>query len=114
VTGYNSASTQPFSVYNPWGTDSTGWAPGHTAYGWFTADAGSLSSNFAAQGMTGTTPAQPPMMPVAVHMADAGRPPMRDAAPVCRSMSCVEHRVAFEHLRPADGDAVFAADAMFW
>ena len=43
----------PFEVYNPWGTDSSGWAlgtfNGHEVYGLFNADATFLSQNFATQ-----------------------------------------------------------------
>ena len=28
VVGYNAASSKPFELFNPWGTDSSGWAPG--------------------------------------------------------------------------------------
>jgi hypothetical protein len=48
VVGYNASSSQPFEVFNPYGTDSSGWAPGHsnTMYGLFPADAAFLSQNF--------------------------------------------------------------------
>jgi len=51
VVGYSSSSNTPFEVFNPWGTDSSGWAPGQTnkIYGLFFASAGFLSQNFAAQ-----------------------------------------------------------------
>jgi hypothetical protein len=49
VVGYNPASSQPFTVFNPWGTDANGWAPGGvgTAYGLFHADAAFLAANFS-------------------------------------------------------------------
>ena len=51
VVGYNASSSQPFEVFNPWGTDSSGWAPGHsgTIYGLFTANAAFISQNFVEQ-----------------------------------------------------------------
>jgi hypothetical protein len=54
VVGYNPNSSTPFEVYNPWGTDSSGfWASGkdqgRTVYGLFWANAAFLSQNFANQ-----------------------------------------------------------------
>lgn len=53
VVGYDPSSSQPFEVYNPWGTDSSGWAlgthNGHQVYGLFNANAAFLSANFANQ-----------------------------------------------------------------
>jgi hypothetical protein len=51
VVGYNASSTRPFEVFNPWGTDSGGWAPGETDryYGRFTASAAFLWQNFFEQ-----------------------------------------------------------------
>jgi hypothetical protein len=53
VVGYNPRSSQPFEVYNPWGTNSQGWYPylynGHQVYGLFNATAGFLSQNFTWQ-----------------------------------------------------------------
>ena len=51
VVGYNASSSKPFEVFNPWGTDSSGWAPGHsgTIYGLFTANATFISQNFVGQ-----------------------------------------------------------------
>ena len=48
VVGYNASSGQPFEVFNPWGTNSSGWAPGYTGtiYGLFTANAAFISQNF--------------------------------------------------------------------
>jgi hypothetical protein len=55
VVGYNPASQQPFEVFNPWGTDANGWAPGHanTIYGDFVADGNFLASNFDGQTIAG-------------------------------------------------------------
>jgi hypothetical protein len=48
MVGYNPSSNQPFAIYNPWGTDSNGWAPGHSGsvYGLFNANLSFLSQNF--------------------------------------------------------------------
>ncbi len=52
VVGYNSAAGTPFTVYNPWGTNASGWAlgtyNGHAVYGLFSANAAFLSQNFVA------------------------------------------------------------------
>jgi hypothetical protein len=61
LVGYDSSSSQPFTVFNPWGTDANGWAPGHTNtnYGLFTADAAFLSKNFTTQTLgTGAAPGE--------------------------------------------------------
>ena len=41
LVGYNPSSCMPFVLFNPWGTDANGWAPGHSGkvYGLFSADA---------------------------------------------------------------------------
>jgi hypothetical protein len=44
VVGYNPANSQPFTVFNPWGTDYTG-----PAWVLFTANAGFLGQNFDGQ-----------------------------------------------------------------
>jgi Calpain family cysteine protease/Tectonin domain len=53
VVGYNASSSQPFELFNPWGTNSAGWAdfPGQTggAWGLFTANAAFISQNFNQQ-----------------------------------------------------------------
>ena len=55
LVAYNSASSQPFQVYNPWGTNSAGWAlgtyNGQSVYGLFNANATFLSQNYAWQGI---------------------------------------------------------------
>jgi hypothetical protein len=60
VVGYNASSSQPFEVFNPWGTTSStatpsnpAWAPytGNTIYGLFWASPSFLSQNFAIQGV---------------------------------------------------------------
>ncbi len=49
MVGYTASSTQPFKVFNPWGTQSNGWAPYETnkIYGQFTANSTFISQNFA-------------------------------------------------------------------
>jgi hypothetical protein len=63
VVGYNPSSSYPFEVYNPWGTDSSGWAPGdyqgNPVYGLFYAGGGFLSQNFAAESFGSGPPALP-------------------------------------------------------
>jgi hypothetical protein len=59
VVGYNASSGLPFEVFNPWGSNSLGWAepPGVTGgdYGLFWADAASIQQNFTSQSIgTGT------------------------------------------------------------
>jgi hypothetical protein len=51
VVGYNASSAKPFKVFNPWGTQANGWAPGETGkiFGLFTANAAFISQNFAGQ-----------------------------------------------------------------
>src|SRR5208337_3368314 len=53
VVGYNASSGEPFEAFNPWGTNSSGWAPytynGNQVYGLFTANAAFISQNFYAQ-----------------------------------------------------------------
>jgi len=47
--GYNAASSEPFLLYNPWGTNSSGWvmdATHHWVFGQFTAGADFLAQNF--------------------------------------------------------------------
>jgi hypothetical protein len=62
VVGYNPASSQPYELYNPWGTTSAtatptspGWAPGAAGvyYGLFWASPTTIVQNFDAQS-TGT------------------------------------------------------------
>jgi hypothetical protein len=59
VVGYNPSSIMPFEVFNPWGTDANGWAPGAsgTVYGLFWANSAILSQNFSSQSIgTGAAP----------------------------------------------------------
>ena len=53
VVGYNASSSDPFEVFNPWGTNSSGRAlpPGVTGkkYGLFVANASFISQNFNGQ-----------------------------------------------------------------
>jgi Ricin-type beta-trefoil lectin domain-like/Calpain family cysteine protease len=51
VVGYNPASSKPFELFNPWGTDSSGWCPGETnkIYGLVWVNAAFISQNFIKQ-----------------------------------------------------------------
>jgi Ricin-type beta-trefoil lectin domain-like/Calpain family cysteine protease len=51
MVGYNAASSEPFELFNPWGTDSSGWCPGesHKIYGRFWVNASFISQNFIKQ-----------------------------------------------------------------
>jgi hypothetical protein len=51
MVGYNSSNSNPFEIFNPWGTDSNGWAPGHanTIFGRFFTNATLLSQNFSSE-----------------------------------------------------------------
>jgi hypothetical protein len=51
VVGYNASSSQPIQVFNPWGTDASGWVPGYSnqIYGLFTANAAFISQHFVGQ-----------------------------------------------------------------
>jgi hypothetical protein len=53
LVAYNGSSSRPFEIYNPWGTDSSGWVPGLTnkTYGLFWANGTALSQNFAFAGV---------------------------------------------------------------
>jgi hypothetical protein len=61
VVGYDASSTLPFEVFNPWGTDADGWAPGcqGTIFGLFTANGPFLSQNFTAKSFAGASPSGP-------------------------------------------------------
>ena len=56
VVGYNPSSANPFTVYNPWGTTSAGWAPyqynGSNVYGQFNANQAFLTANFTPVNQT--------------------------------------------------------------
>jgi hypothetical protein len=50
VVGYNASSGKPFQVFNPWGTNSSGYVPGYPQYyGLFPANAAFISQNFTGQ-----------------------------------------------------------------
>ncbi|MFO0955941.1 MAG: C2 family cysteine protease [Isosphaeraceae bacterium] len=51
MVGYTSGAAQPFKMYNPWGTDANGWAPGNanTKFGLFTANAAFIAQNFTKE-----------------------------------------------------------------
>jgi hypothetical protein len=58
LVDYNPSSSMPFLVYNPWGTDSTGWSlsnyNGRAVYGLFHADAGFIYYNFSVDSLAAT------------------------------------------------------------
>jgi hypothetical protein len=51
LVNYTASASLPFQIYNPWGTDASGWAPGHSKviYGLFTANAAFVAQNFASE-----------------------------------------------------------------
>jgi hypothetical protein len=74
LVNYTPSNGLPFEVYNPWGTDSSGWAPGNsgTKYGLFIANAAFLSQNFTSQSYgVGAAPggSQGPPEPAGVGIA---------------------------------------------
>jgi Calpain family cysteine protease len=56
VVGYNANSINPFTVYNPWGTNAAGWAPyqynGYYVYGKFATNQAFLTANFSPVNQT--------------------------------------------------------------
>jgi hypothetical protein len=62
LVNYNPSSSTPFQFFNPWGTDSSGWAPNtdQTKYGLYSATSWFLSMNFTSQSIgNGAAPGQP-------------------------------------------------------
>jgi hypothetical protein len=55
VVKYTASSSVPFEVFNPWGTNASGWAlstfNGNQVYGLFNANGSFLSQNFTTQGI---------------------------------------------------------------
>ena len=51
MVNYDPSNSLPFEIFNAWGTDSDGWAPGHsgTIFGLFIANAPFVSENFSYQ-----------------------------------------------------------------
>ncbi len=66
VVNYNASSTTPFEMYNPWGTNSSGWALGtynnHPVYGLFGASAAALAQNFTTQSIAASPAGVPASM----------------------------------------------------
>jgi hypothetical protein len=60
LVGYDPSSSAPFKVYNPWGTNSSGWAfytyNGQPVYGLFTVNAAFISQNFDEQDIAAAAP----------------------------------------------------------
>jgi hypothetical protein len=89
VVNYTASSSSPFEVYNPWGTNSAGWAlgtfNGHEVYGLFWASASFLSQNFAGQsiGMGAVDPAGLDTVLQPLHpVVDVGQADATSATPV--------------------------------
>jgi hypothetical protein len=104
VVNYTASSSQPFEVYNPWGTDSSGWAPssfnGHEVYGLFTADATFLSQNFASQSFgTGT----------ATGLDDHGNVPLVLTQAPDKAREAHHHDLALDALQRYDFDLSWVA-----
>jgi hypothetical protein len=51
MVDYNASGSLPFEIFNPWGTDANGWAPGNAnkIYGLFWANAPFVSQNFSLE-----------------------------------------------------------------
>jgi hypothetical protein len=62
LVNYVSSSPTPYQVFNPWGTDANGWAPGFsgTVYGRFWATSSFMSQNFSTEDFAGAVPNQHP------------------------------------------------------
>jgi hypothetical protein len=81
LVDYNPSSSLPFLVYNPWGTDSTGWSlgtyNGHAVWGLFRADALFLYFNFSVDSIgaadLSTTPVSPSLEVALSENTSAGQ-----------------------------------------
>jgi hypothetical protein len=129
LVGYNPASSMPFLVYNPWGTDSTGWAllyyNGHQVYGVFNATGTFLTQNFfaysivyGAEGSPASTLAKvswdfataPSHLPEVLQAASTARA-MSSAEDACLAEASVPSQPAFvtqPRSRLSNVDAVYA------
>jgi hypothetical protein len=79
VVGYNASSGLPFQVFNPWGTQSNGYAPNtnNVIYGLFIANAPFISQNFTTQSIgsgaiNGTNVTEPVSDPTGSATSDGG------------------------------------------
>ncbi len=75
MVAYNASSSMPFELFNPWGTNSSGWAPGtyngNPVYGLFNANAAFVSQNFITQAVgTGAAPGMVTTPPTAPSVAN--------------------------------------------
>jgi hypothetical protein len=95
LVNYSAYAAYPFEVFNPWGTDANGWAPGnlYTKYGlvWLSKD--TLSQNFNDVAQTGAAAGMPAL-------------PGADAA----AQLSADEAAAFlaRHKRTSASDALFA------
>ena len=64
LVAYDPSSSLPFEVYNPWGTNSSGWAlgtyNGQQVYGLFTANAAFIAQDFDEEDLAGVAPGSVP------------------------------------------------------
>jgi hypothetical protein len=107
VVGYNS-STGLFTLFNPWGTTSSGYTPmpntnGQPAYGWFTAPAAFLTQNFTGQniGVEAT-----PSIAVAARGVDSQ---VDMAGPIAVGADFSQAGQSVEHAMPATNAATHTA-----
>jgi hypothetical protein len=75
LVNYTASAGLPFEIYNPWGTNSSGWAPGYSndKYGLFIANGAFVSQNFASESFgTGAAPGGHPGRPGTAGGSKAG------------------------------------------
>jgi hypothetical protein len=126
MVGYNPSSSQPFEIFNPWGTDANGWAPGQsgTIYGLFWASAPFLSQNFSTEAFgngsvpignggpghgspTGALPAKQPL----ADLTASGSPIDLAVADLASQMAIHRHGGASKSFNLSALDAVFSESA---
>jgi hypothetical protein len=126
VVGYYAASSQPFELFNPWGTNSLRWAapPGDIGkdYGLFMASAAFVSQNFTRQTFgTGASNVDDLAAPangftesaaVGAGYATSGTIDLTRYRPSGRAVGAATvaghhgHKMAMSSTRPAQGQAV--------
>jgi hypothetical protein len=90
LVGYDSSSDMPFTVYNPWGTEASGWAlgtyNGQRVWGLFRANAAFISQNFDEQDIAAAARgkvAQPLLLGISTPSTqNAGQPAAPLVAPI--------------------------------
>jgi hypothetical protein len=77
LVNYDPSSGLPFEVFNPWGTDANGWAPGNanSVYGLFVANGAFLSQNFSTESFGGGAAPAGDMAPMPANPTVAQSPP---------------------------------------